>query len=189
MKFSSLSLVLVAAVTLTVGCAKKPQAPGAAPVVNETTPVKDGVQPTGSNEKIVEKQNESGQGPTASVSALDGGWESNCVADTYNHQGKEYGSYRYYITISKGWLFEQLYYFPGNSCASYDDSIELGYGDLWVFDMIQEGTVNGAPFQVDYTYYNFESTGGFPGVIALKDEAGKKSIVFDDSALVFTRDN
>ncbi len=194
MKLSSLSFALVAAMTLSVGCAKKAAVPGTAPTANENTPSTPGVQPTGGSEKIVEKENEAGKKPQSTSLALDGGWESNCVKTRYHTTSEtkevnQYDSYRYYITISNGALYEQLFYFKGETCASYDLSIESGQGDLWFFNINQEGVANGAPFQIDYTELNFEATYGIYGVIALKEEAGKKSIVFDDSTLVFTQQN
>jgi hypothetical protein len=187
MKFKSLGLVLVAAATFTVGCAKKaPPAPSAAPTVSKATPQKQGTQPTGGTEKIVAKENQGGSAPKQAVSLLDGGWESNCVSDN-QFQDAGLNSYRYYITISKGALLEQLYYFEGEHCVSYDKSTEFGEGDIWFFDVAQEGALNGAAYKVNYTDYNFESTGGIDGTISLKEASGKQTIEFDDAAMIYTR--
>ncbi len=192
MKFIARALIVTVVLSLATACGKKSMAPGSAPVASSNAPTKQGVKPSGNSDVIVQAETAAGK-PKNRVSLIDGGWESDCKTTYYQvdpNDGESaiYESYRVYITVGSGGLFEQLFYFRGSACGSYSDSIESGQGDLWFFDVLEDGAVNGAPMVVNYTDYNMESTGGFEGKIYIKETNGKQTVRFDNYDLIFSRD-
>jgi hypothetical protein len=96
--------------------------------------------------------------PDDTSKKLIGGWESNCVKETYSGdfvRKPGYDSYRIYMIItSDGTLAEQRYRFQGDACKSYTDSF-IDASSVWTF-AIEDKKGSNNSWMAYFTSLDFE---------------------------------